>query len=133
MRFELRRVRYMPKDLRSGVLYVSDEFDIAIHLCACGCGSKVKTPLGATEWSVQEARTGPTLRPSVGNWQQACQSHYLITRGEVIWAEKWSTEAIAAGRHHQQSRREAYYAALDRQRGGWLRRCWSWIKSLFDS
>jgi hypothetical protein len=133
MRFELRRVRYMPKDLRSGVLYVSDEFAIAVHLCACGCGAKVKTPLGRTEWSVQETRTGPTLRPSVGNWQQACQSHYLITRGEVIWAEKWSAEAIAAGRHQEQSRREAYYTALDRQRGGWLRRCWGWIRSLFQS
>ena len=132
MRFELRRVRYMPKELRSGILYVSDEFAIAVHLCACGCGTKVRTPLGTTEWSVQETRTGPTLRPSVGNWQQACQSHYLITGGEVIWAEEWSTEKIAAGRHDEQSRREAHYAALDRQRGGWLRRCWSRIKDVFD-
>lgn len=133
MRFELQRVRCMPKALSPGVLYVSAEFDIAMHLCACGCGSKVKTPLGPTEWSVEEAKIGPTLRPSVGNWQQACQSHYLITRGEVIWAEKWPPEAIAAGRCHEQNRREAYYAALDHQRSGWLHRCWYWIKSVFGA
>src|ERR1700688_876820 len=48
----------MPKELRQAVLYVADEFDIAMHLCACGCGSKVKTPPGPTEWSVGEIRGG---------------------------------------------------------------------------
>ena len=73
MKFALERVHYMPKELKPGVLYVSEEFDIAMHLCACGCGSKVRTPLGPTEWSVQETNSGPTLRPSVGNWRQACR------------------------------------------------------------
>ena len=92
MNFEMQRVHYMPKELRPGVLYVSEEFDIAMHLCACGCGSKVKTPLGPTEWSVEETKSGPSLRPSVGNWQQACQSHYWINRGEVRWAPGRSTK-----------------------------------------
>lgn len=61
MQFEMRRVRYMPKELRPGILYVSEEFDIAMHLCACGCGSKIKTPLGVTEWSAEDTKTGPTL------------------------------------------------------------------------
>lgn len=131
MRFELQHVLYMPKNLSPGVLYVSKEFDIAMHLCPCGCGSKVKTPLGPTEWSVQETKGGPSLRPSVGNWQQPCQSHYWITRGEVEWAGKWTSEQIAAGRQHDQERRAAYYEALDRQHGGLLRRFWRWLKSLF--
>ena len=38
MKFKMRRVHYMPKDLKPGILYVSEEFNIAIHLCACGCG-----------------------------------------------------------------------------------------------
>ena len=109
MKFEMQRVHYMPKELKPGVLYVSDEFDIAMHLCACGCGSKVKTPLGPTEWSVKETKRGVTLRPSVGNWQQACQSHYWIIRGDVIWAEKWTEEEISAGRRHEQERRSEYY------------------------
>ena len=90
MRFELERVRYMPKELQEGVLYVSEEFGIAAHSCPCGCGSKVRTALGPTEFSITETTEGPTLHPSVGNWQHACQSHYWITRGEVIWAAKWS-------------------------------------------
>ena len=97
---------------------MSEEFDIAIHLCACGCGSRVKTPLGPTEWSISETKSGVTLRPSVGNWQQPCRSHYLITRGKIVWAPQWSAEEIAAGRSQEQQRREAYYDALDRKRGG---------------
>ena len=122
MKFEMQRVDYMPKELKPGVLYVSEEFDIAMHLCACGCGSKVKTPLGPTEWSVVETKSGPSLRPSVGNWQQACQSHYWITDGKVRWAEKWTPEQIAAGRRHEEERRHAYYEALDGKRGGALQR-----------
>ena|ERR1039457_1518493 len=131
MRFKIQRVDYMPRDLNAGILYVSEEFDIAMHLCACGCGSKVKTPLGPTEWSVMETPDGPSLRPSVGNWQQPCQSHYWIDRGEVLWAEKWTPEQIAAGRRFEQERRDAYFEGLDRQRSGILRRLWRWLKSLF--
>lgn len=132
MKFEMQRVHYMPKELRPRVLYVSEEFDIAMHLCACGCGSKVKTPLGPTEWSVIETRNGPSLRPSVGNWQQACQSHYWITGGKVVWGQKWTPAQIAAGRRHEEERRRAHYRALDRKRDGALQRLWKWLKGLLD-
>lgn len=131
MRFELQRVHYMPSELKPGVLYVSGKFDIAMHLCPCGCGSKVKTPLGPTEWLVEETNGGPSLRPSVGNWQQACQSHYWIDSGEILWAEKWTPKQIAAGRLNEEERRRAYYDALDRKRGGSIRRLWRWLKGLF--
>jgi len=130
MKFEMQRVHYMPRELKPGVLYVSEEFDIAMHLCACGCGSKVKTPLGPTEWSVIETRNGPSLRPSIGSWQQACQSHYWITSGKIIWREKWTPEQIASGRRHEEERRRAYYDALGRRRAGALQRLWGWLKQL---
>jgi hypothetical protein len=130
MKIELHRVHYMPKELKPGVLYVSEEFGTAAHLCACGCGSKIRTPLGPTEWSLEETDSGPTLRPSVGNWQQACQSHYWIYRGEIVWSDKWTPEQIAAGRRREDERRRQYYEALDRQRSGILRRFWRWMKSL---
>jgi hypothetical protein len=132
MKFALERVHYIPKELKPGILYVSEEFDIAMHLCACGCGSKVRTPLGPTEWSVEETDSGPTLSPSVGNWQQACQSHYVIYRGEIRWAGKWTSEQIAAGRHHEEGRRRAYYEALYRSRSGIMQRFWRWLKGLFN-
>lgn len=132
MKFELHRVHYMPKEIMPAILYVSEEFGIAIHLCACGCGSKIKTPLGSTEWSVKETKSGPSLWPSVGNWQEKCQSHYWITRGEIIWAKKWSSEQIAAGRRHEEERKRAYYDAIDRERSSKLGRFWRWVKDLFE-
>ena len=132
MKIRLQRVQYMPKDLEPGVLYVSEQFGAAAHRCACGCGSKIRTPLGPTEWSVEETDGGPTLRPSVGNWQQACQSHYLITRGEVIWSAQWTAEQIADGRRREEKRRRAYYDSLDRKRGGVVQKLWRWMKSLFE-
>lgn len=132
MKIELQHVHYMPKELKPGVLYVSEEFGTAAHLCACGCGSKIRTPLGPTEWSLEETDSGPTLRPSIGNWQQTCQSHYLICRGEIIWSDKWTSKQITAGRRGEEERRRAYYDALNRQRSGVLRKFWRWLKSLFD-
>lgn len=131
MKIELQRVQYMPKELKPGVLYVSEEFGAAAHLCPCGCGSKIRTPLGPTEWALEETDDGPTLRPSVGNWQQACQSHYWIYRGQVIWSDKWTPEQIDAGRRYEEERRQAYYDALHLQSGGPMQRLWYWIKGLF--
>lgn len=117
VRFRLQHVQYLPAVLEPRVLYVSEEFDIAMHLCACGCGSKVKTPLGPTEWSIEETAEGPTVRPSIGNWQQPCKSHYVIHRGEVVWSLKWSPERIEAGRRAEEARRMAYYTSLYRKKG----------------
>lgn len=132
MRFVLQRVGYMPKELQTGVLYVSEEFHTAAHLCACGCGAKIRTPLGPTEWSVEEAPKGPTLWPSVGNWQQGCRSHYWFRNGEVVWGDAWSPAQIAAGRAHEEERRRAHYHALDRKRGGTLRKFWRWVTTLIE-
>lgn len=131
MRFAQENVQYMPQALEPGVLYVSREFEIAMHLCPCGCGAKIRTPLGPTEWSIIETPEGPSLSPSVGNWQQPCQSHYWITRGEVRWAEKWTVEQVLAGREDEERRRKEYYEARNPVRPGLLQRIWLWFKSLF--
>lgn len=131
MKIRLKRVHYMPKELEPGVLYVSDEFSTAAHLCACGCGSKIRTPLGPTEWSFKESPRGPTLYPSIGNWQLACKSHYWIRNGEIIWAEKWTPEQIKTGRNGEEIRRKAYYDALNSQRSVSLRKLWNWLKGVF--
>lgn len=130
MRVRLERVHYMPKTLEPGVLYVSDEFGTAAHLCACGCGSKVRTPLGPTEWVVEETPRGPNLVPSVGNWQQPCQSHYWIRHGDVRWAEPWTPEEIAAGRQREEERRHAYYDALAQRHSGTFKKLWRWVRRM---
>ena len=47
--FRLAMVEDMPENINPGVLYVSEEYEIACHRCACSCGSLVYTPLGPTE------------------------------------------------------------------------------------
>lgn len=131
MKIDLLRVHYIPKELKPGLLYVSEEFGAAVHLCACGCGSKVSTPLGPTEWTLKETGGGPSLRPSIGNWQFPCQSHYWIDQGNIVWSRKWTPEQVAAGRRAEEARRKAYHDALDRKRDGILRRLWRWLRRLF--
>jgi len=129
-KFELRKVQYMPTKLEPGILYVAEQFKAAAHLCACGCGSIVRTPLN--RWTLIETEHGPSLDPSIGNWQEPCQSHYWIERGEVKWAPKWSPEQIDAGRLHEQQRLRAHFDALDRGRIGKLQKFWRWLKSLLS-
>jgi hypothetical protein len=78
-------VEYMPDTLQGGILYHSKRFALAIHLCACGCGVHTVTPLGSGEWSLTGAPEEPTLRPSIGNMQMPCRSHYYVTAGAIEW------------------------------------------------
>ena len=129
MRIELRHVRLMPQALQPGVLYVSKEFGAAHHLCACGCGSKIRTPLGPTEWGLVETPEGPTLRPSIGNWQRPCRSHYWIWRGRIEWAKPWTDEQVLDGRAREEHKRQRYYAHREQLRNGGL---WDKVKRWFD-
>jgi hypothetical protein len=128
-RIRLERVRTMPTPLEPGVLYVSDEFETAAHLCACGCGSKIRTPLGATEWTFIDDPDGPSLAPSVGNWQKPCKSHYWIDNGEIHLSGAWSQNQILAGRAAEERRRRAHYKDL--YPTSWWKRFGRWLESLF--
>jgi len=119
----------MPKALEPGVLYVAEEFEVAGHLCACGCGNKVMTPLGPAEWSFEEVKGEPTLRPSIGSWQLPCQSHYWIIGGEVRWSDKWSPAQIERGRQDEEVRLRAYFDERKAKPKG-LAALWHWIKDL---
>jgi Family of unknown function (DUF6527) len=131
MRIELQRVKYMPQQLQPGILYVSEEFSTAAHLCPCGCGSKIRTPLGPTDWRFEDSVRGPTLWPSIGNWQRPCRSHYWIRSGDVLWSEDWSDDEVAVGRQLERDRAAAHYRALYRQRASLLVRVWRRIRSMF--
>lgn len=79
-------VETVPETLQEGVIYVSQRFGTAIHLCACGCGGETVTPfIGATAWDLSDGPNGVTLRPSIGNQNFPCRSHYWITDGAVEW------------------------------------------------
>lgn len=112
---EIQHVTYIPEQLSPEILYISKEYNVAGHLCACGCGNKVIVPLGPTEWTFSERAGCPTLRPSIGNWQLPCRSHYFITNGNIVWVGSWSTEEINAGRYAEEKRREAYYSSKTKE------------------
>jgi hypothetical protein len=112
---QFHRVDFMPKALEPGLFYVAEAFGAAAHLCACGCGTRIRTPLGPTEWSFEDGPRGLSVSPSVGNWQRPCRSHYWITNGEIVWSAPWTEQQVEAGRNAEHARRLAYYA--DRRQG----------------
>jgi hypothetical protein len=121
----------MPEVLEPGVLYVSEEFEVAGHLCACGCGNKVMTPLGPVDWSFEEVNGGPTLRPSIGSWQLPCRSHYWIVSGMVSWAGQWTPEQIERGRRGEEERLQAYFESRKvAMKPGRLATLCDWLKGL---
>jgi hypothetical protein len=74
-----------PEQFQEGILYVSKRYEVAIHLCACGCKAKTVTPINEkTGWKFSEGPNGPTLSPSIYN-NQTCGAHYFLTDGKIVW------------------------------------------------
>ena len=90
-----RFAEYVPDRLEPGVLYISQRFRTCSHLCCCGCGEEVVTPLSEAEWKLTRQGELVSLWPSVGNWDYACQSHYVIECNQVRWAGRMSKRDIA--------------------------------------
>jgi hypothetical protein len=102
-------VEFIPGTLEEGTIYISIRFGTAAHLCCCGCGNKVVTPLRPTDWKLIFDGKSVSLDPSIGNWSFACQSHYWIRNNKVRWAAQWSPKEIAAGRAYDQFAKERYF------------------------
>jgi hypothetical protein len=120
-------VEFIPKTLESGVLYVSKKFRTASHLCCCGCGTKIVTPLRETEYSLTELGEHVSLSPSIGNWNHPCQSHYWIRDNQVVWAGPMSKTEIRRGRAHDDSLKDAYFGTVTYP---WWRRAWTRVKAI---
>jgi len=80
-------VKRVPDKMAEGVLYISKEFNTAIHLCCCGCGNQTVTPTGINGWALIKDGDLITLHPSIGNWNFECRSHYWIRKNKVEWCE----------------------------------------------
>jgi hypothetical protein len=81
-------VESFPESLEHGKLYVSIRYRTAAHLCACGCGRKVITPIRRGAWKLEFDGDSITLFPSVGSSNLDCRSHYFIRDGQVKWLPK---------------------------------------------
>lgn len=102
-------VETIPGDMESDVLYISMEYCMAIHTCACGCGFQVVTPLSPAAWQLKFDGEAVSLYPSIGNWNSDCKSHYWIRSGNVQWAPQWSPDEIENGRERDRAERLAHF------------------------
>ncbi|MCP2024278.1 UNVERIFIED_ORG: hypothetical protein J2Y76_005193 [Pseudomonas reinekei] len=108
---EHRFVRNVPRELESGILYISMDYATAVHSCCCGCGERVVTPFTPTDWKMTFDGESISLHPSVGNWNQNCQSHYIVQRGRVLEAGPWTQAKIEAERVRDKKAKAAHYGS----------------------
>lgn len=97
-RLEHRFVTSVPEQIDPGFLYISLDFATMMHLCACGCGREVVTPLSPKDWRMTYDGQSVSVHPSVGSWSLPCRSHYVIKRSKIRWAGDWSDEQVEMGR-----------------------------------
>ena len=121
----------IPRELDSGKLYVCCRYRAVKHLCACGCGAAISTPLHPTGWTLICDGVSVSLWPSIGNWSERCQSHYWIRNNRVEWAPKWSRQKILKARRASDLYLERYYTtSTDNEMGGLAPRRFSPLKSM---
>ncbi len=138
-RLKHRFVKNAPRHLSPSVLYISVEYCTMLHLCACGCGRKVVTPLSPNDWSMAFNGKTVTVHPSIGSWSLPCQSHYFIKRGEVVWAGQWSEQQIQRGREtnliHKRGKQSENFgtqeapplADVESGKSTWFQTLFNWI------
>lgn len=82
-------VELIPDVVPDGIIFVSVKYKTAVHICACGCGERVVTPLAPDMWRLSFDGKTISLSPSIGNWGFNCKSHYFITNNRVIDLPRW--------------------------------------------
>ncbi|MBY3026677.1 DUF6527 family protein [Rhizobium leguminosarum] len=107
-------VEYFPEELSPGILYIAMEYGTASHRCCCGCGEEVVTPFTPTDWNMTYDGETVSLHPSIGNWNSACRSHYVVKRGKVIEAGPWSDDDVKAERERDRAAKAQFYGKSTR-------------------
>ncbi|MEU8452809.1 DUF6527 family protein [Streptomyces globisporus] len=95
----------------AGGLYISIPYRTCSHLCCCGCGHEIVTPLSPAQWSLTYDGENVSLTPSIGNWSLPCQSHYWIRASRVRWSRRYTPAEI----DQNQERDRRLLAAHDRE------------------
>ena len=88
-------VEFIPTELESNCLYISIDYKIMAHKCACGCGNIIYTPIDRKDgWVLSYDGESVTIKPSIGNWNLKCRSHYYIIDNYIDWiTRRTSSEA----------------------------------------
>lgn len=106
--YELQFVGYMPEEFKQGILYVSMRGKIVIHLCACGCGEKVVTPISPDDWKLTFDGETISLKPSIGNWDFPCKSHYFIRNNRSVFVQDWKGKPIS-GKKKKSNKKKKFF------------------------
>lgn len=134
-------VDFIPEELDEGVVYISEFYRTIAHRCCCGCGQEVVTPLSPVDWQLEKEGKLITIRPSIGNWNYPCQSHYLITRNKVEWAGKMTARQIQRVQERDRKDKERYVARINTQKvtgtehavkESWLSSLWIILKKWWN-
>lgn len=102
-------VEFIPSQIEEGILYITVAYKAAAHLCACGCGNKVLTPITPHDWKFTYDGKSVTLAPSIGNWNLPCRSHYWIRRNEIVEAPNWNETEIDTARKKDSKRKFKFF------------------------
>jgi hypothetical protein len=89
LKFTYQAVERLPKQLQSGIIYHSEEFEVAVLLCACGCGHRVTLLVPDSHQVTSEGELA-TVHPSISVCDASCKSHYVISGGRVEWYPAFS-------------------------------------------
>lgn len=114
-------VESFPQPMASGTLYVSLMFNSCGHLCCCGCGREVITPLSPAQWSITYNGQDVSLSPSIGNWEIGCKSHYWIKNGRVQWSRQFTQPEIRANQARDRAAIEEINVTAPTSRTLWQR------------
>lgn len=118
--FTYQPVERLPKQLDAGVVYHSEEFEVAALSCACGCGHRVMLLVPDSHQVFNEHGLA-TIQPSISVCDAPCRSHYFITAGEVQWMAAF-TPAMASATMQRQIAR---HVVDSKRRQSWSSRIWA--------
>lgn len=100
-------VSEIPSKFRPGKVYISIKYRAAVHLCPCGCGAEISTPLSKKYgWVMTYDGELLSLSPSVGNYAYPCKSHYFIKENRVVWVPEEKIE------HSVQKKKRSFFKWL---------------------
>lgn len=114
MKYRYRLVERIPAQMQEGVVYHTEEFELAGLLCACGCGHRI-TLLVPDSHQVLNVGGYATITPSVGVFDAPCKSHFIISAGDVSWLPAFTGAQAARIMHAQITR----HVARDAKPGWW--------------
>lgn len=106
-------VEFIPEYLAEGHLYISERYNTAVHLCCCGCGEEVVTPLTPADWQLRKVGNKVSLHPSIGNWDFTCKSHYWIRGNRVMWAAALNSKQIKMVQANDRRDKALYIEAVN--------------------